>query len=97
MGLHLRAEKIKFEREYAFHPSRRWRFDFAIPDRKLAIEIEGLMWGEVGRHQRPEGYMSDCRKYNEAQLLGWVVLRFTHGMVESAEAIDTVKKWLAKK
>lgn len=27
--------------EYRFHPTRKWRFDFAIPHIKVAIEIEG--------------------------------------------------------
>lgn len=26
--------------EYRFHPSRDWRFDFAIPSRRVAIEVE---------------------------------------------------------
>ena len=59
------------EREYRFSPARRWRFDFAWPDIKLAVEIEGR-----GRHQTVVGYRSDCDKYNEAVRLGWRVLRF---------------------
>lgn len=27
--------------EYRFHPAREWRFDFAIPDCRVAIEVEG--------------------------------------------------------
>ena len=27
--------------EYRFHPAREWRFDFAIPERHVAIEVEG--------------------------------------------------------
>ena len=27
--------------EYRFHPKRRWRFDMAILEHKIAIEIEG--------------------------------------------------------
>tara|TARA_R110002126_G_scaffold288065_2_gene441348 strand:+ start:900 stop:1049 length:150 start_codon:yes stop_codon:yes gene_type:complete len=27
------------EAEYRFHPTRRWRFDFARPDKKLAVEV----------------------------------------------------------
>ena len=33
------------EEEYRFHPTRRWRFDFAYPELKLAIEIEGSVFG----------------------------------------------------
>lgn len=60
------------QEEYQFHPVRRWRFDFAWPERLIALEIEG--WG---RHQRFVGYRNDCEKYLEAALLGWTVLRLT--------------------
>jgi len=29
------------ETEYRFHPTRRWRFDMAFPDEKVALEVEG--------------------------------------------------------
>lgn len=29
-------------REWRFHPVRMWRFDFAWPDQKVALEIDGL-------------------------------------------------------
>lgn len=58
-------------RELRFHPTRRWRFDFAWPDQKLAVEIDGR-----GRHQTVTGVRGDCEKHNEAVRLGWRVLRF---------------------
>jgi len=68
---------------YHFHPSRKWEFDFAWPDQKLAVEIEGGIWIR-GRHNRGAGYEQDCEKYNQAVLLGWRVLRFTPEMVENS-------------
>lgn len=62
--------------EYRFHPQRRWRFDYAIPPWFIALEVEGGVW-TAGRHTRGAGYLGDCEKYNEAQLLGWIVLRCT--------------------
>ena len=44
--------------EYRFHPSRDWRFDFAIPSRRVAVEVEGGAFNG-GRHIRPEGYLRD--------------------------------------
>lgn len=67
----VRAPTLPPEREFRFHPERRWRFDFAWPSIKLAVEIEGR-----GRHQTVVGYRRDCEKYNEAARLGWRVLRF---------------------
>lgn len=71
------GEVVEPEFEYRFYPERKWRFDVAWPQYGVAIEWEGMVWGKGGRHQRPEGFAKDCEKYNEAALLGWVVLRYT--------------------
>lgn len=81
---HIMAYRLpKPEPEYVFHPTRKWRFDRAWPEFRLAVEIEGLMppWLQAGRHQRSGGYTGDCEKYNEATLLGWKVLRFTREQI----------------
>jgi hypothetical protein len=51
---------------------RRWEFDFALPDHRIAIEIEGA----GGRHQYMGGFSKDIVKYNAATAEGWRVLRF---------------------
>ncbi len=65
-------------REYAFAAElgRRFRFDFAWPDKKIYVEIEGGVWVS-GRHNRAYGFIRDAEKYNLATLLGWRGLRFT--------------------
>ena len=74
----------KCVREYKFDKKRGWRFDFAFPSVKVAIECEGLTY-TGGRHQRPEGYSNDCEKYNEAAIQDWKVFRFTQAfMMDSA-------------
>jgi len=78
------------KRERRFHPIRRWRFDFSWPEQMLAVEVEGGIYSG-GRHVRGKGYEQDCQKYNDACLLGWRVLRFTAGMIESGEAIDYLR------
>ena len=70
--------RLGFVQEYRFHPERRWRFDWADPERKVAIEIEGGVWTR-GRHVRPIGYERDAEKYNEAAIAGWIVLRYSTG------------------
>lgn len=77
------------EEEHRFHPVRRWRFDFAWPDQKVAVEIEGGVW-TGGRHTRGKGFEGDCVKYNTAQLMGWTVLRFTTGQVKDGYAISAI-------
>jgi len=79
-------------KEYRFHPTRKWLFDFAYPDQKIAIEVEGGTWVQ-GRHSRGSGFQADCEKYNTATLLGWKVLRFTRAMVEG-NATETIKQLL---
>ena len=76
-------------REYQFHPGRRWRFDYAWPDRMLGVEIEGGTWTR-GRHTRGKGFEADCEKYNAATLLGWRVLRYTAASVDDWSAAKEV-------
>lgn len=57
-------------REYQFHESRKWAFDFAFPSVKLAVEVEGKAHYHARRHKL------DCEKLNEALRMGWRVLRF---------------------
>lgn len=63
-------------KEYKFHPTRKWRFDYAFPEHKIAIEVEGGVWTS-GRHTRPQGFLGDMEKYNTATLMGWRVFRTT--------------------
>jgi hypothetical protein len=63
-------------REYRFHHKRLWRFDLAWPEIKLAIEIDGN-----GRHNTVAGMANDDEKLNEAQILGWHVLRFNAKLI----------------
>ncbi len=67
-------------REYKFAKPRRWAFDLAWEDRRLALEIDGGTWSG-GRHTRGGGFRNDCEKLNTAVLLGWRVLRFTGDML----------------
>jgi len=79
------------EREYRFHPTRRWKFDFCWPSKMVAVELEGGTW-TGGRHTRPVGFEKDCEKYNEAAIMGWKVLRFTANMVRSGEALTKTEQ-----
>jgi len=77
-------------REYRFHPSRRWRFDFAWPDYRIAVEVEGGVWSG-GRHGRGSGIVQDIEKGNAAVILGWQVLRATTNTVKSGAALKDLE------
>ena len=79
-------------REHKFHPTRRWRFDLAFLESKLAVEVEGGIW-TYGRHNRAISFIKDMEKYNEACLLGWNLLRFTTDMVKKGESIKIISKF----
>ena len=34
-----------FEKEHRFHDTRQWRLDFAWPEQKVAVEVEGKIYG----------------------------------------------------
>lgn len=92
-------------REYRFHPARRWRFDFAWPDLKLAVEVEGVTYFgknkngsmKLGRHQNGKGLTEDCIKYGEAMRLGWDVYRCTQQLVNDGSALSTIEILLKQK
>lgn len=67
---------LQMQEEYRFTQKRKWRFDWAVPEIKLAVEYEGLM-AKKSRHTTAKGYTGDTEKYNTAQSEGWRVLRYT--------------------
>lgn len=81
LKLCLRGLELGFVEELKFHPVRRWRFDLAVPELKLAIEYQGHgQTGKkkhVGGHASVTGLSGDCEKDFQAVLLGWRVLKFT--------------------
>jgi hypothetical protein len=80
----------EWEPEFRFHPVRKWRFDYAWPMFKVAVEIEGGIWVR-GAHVRGGHFLSDAEKYNNAGLLGWRVFRFTPRQLRSGEALTLMK------
>ena len=82
--------------EHRFDLKRRWRFDLAWPDLKVAVEIQGGEWVK-GRHVRGLGIKGDCEKMRAAQRQGWVVLPYAGAEVTSnphacaLEIVETLK------
>lgn len=98
LASHLRAYDIPFEREFQFHPVRKWRFDFLLAQpskngRRIAVEVDGSAHGG-GRHQRREGFQNDLIKLNRAQIMGYMVLRYTTQDVKNGVAIAEIQEAL---
>ena len=82
VDLRIKAAKLTpAQRECPFLTNRRFRFDFAWPHKKIALECEGAVW-VGGRHTRGTGFIKDCQKYNLAVLNGWKVMRYTPDMID---------------
>ena len=73
--------------EFRFHPVRRWRFDFAWPMHKVALEVNGGVWTQ-GRHTRGAGAIKDMEKQNAAAVLGWRMLYTTPSGLCSGATVD---------
>jgi hypothetical protein len=71
------ANKLELLTELKFHSVRKWRFDWALPGIKVAIEYEGLAFKKTG-HTTSEGYTANTEKYNAAAAMGWKILRYTY-------------------
>ena len=64
--------------EHRFDSVNRYRFDYAHLRMQIAVEIEGGIYTGTG-HAKTGTYLKDMRKYNLAQLKGWIVLRYAYG------------------
>jgi very-short-patch-repair endonuclease len=90
----LKGAGIPYEREYRFHPTRKWRADFGVPlGIDILIEVEGGTWIK-GRHTTGSGFAKDAEKYNAAAELGYRVLRYTPSMIEDGSALAQIKRVL---
>lgn len=80
-------------REYQFAPPRKWRADFAWPERRLLVECDGGTF-TGGRHVRGLGFERDAEKSNAANLAGWRVLHFNQRQITSGEALNQIERAL---
>lgn len=85
----------KSVRELQFNPLRRWRFDFAWPKSKVAVELAGGLF-VFGGHTRPMARIAEMDKKNSATLLHWKVLEFSNKHLEDRpmECLELLRKCL---
>jgi len=62
--------------------SRAWVADFAWPEARVIVEIQGGTWMKgVAGHSSGAGIRRDCEKAMAAQVSGWVFLPITRDML----------------
>lgn len=69
--------------EFRFLATRRLRFDYAFPEYRVAIELDGGQWikhGQIGGRHNSD---TDRAKLNEAAANGWLVFRFSNNQWQS--------------
>ncbi|HHP0484931.1 hypothetical protein LC147_11945 [Vibrio harveyi] len=93
-ALHARIQRQliglpKYEQEVMFHPTRKWRLDYAWSDLKIGLEVHGGTHKQ-GRHTRGIGFANDREKMNEAQLLGWIIIEV------ATDNIPQLRDWLLR-
>jgi hypothetical protein len=80
------------KREFVFHPTRLWRFDFCWPDKKIALEIQGQ-----GSHNTLSGMTKDYEKQHAAMQLGWQVIYCTANQLKDGSIYQVVLSFLGIK
>ena len=80
-------------RQFCFHPVRKWRSDFAFPDHRLLIEVDGGEWVN-GAHNRGAGAARDNEKDHAAIRMGYRVLHFTGSQVRLGYAAREIAEAL---
>ncbi len=70
--------------EYQFDPKRRYRFDFAHLDAKVAIEVQGGIYQPNLGHSSIAGIKRDCEKFSLAASQGWLVFPLTDNMIDDS-------------
>src|SRR6202030_1241693 len=82
-------------REFKFHPNRNWKADYAFG--RVLVERDGGLFGRgkacpvckrrrVGAHSSITQMKADREKDREAQILGYMILRFLPEQFDSGEA-----------
>ena len=89
-----RAKKIPTpEAEHRFHAVRKFRFDFAWPDARLALEVEGGVWSG-GAHGRGTGIVRDMAKATLAAEEGWRIIRVTPAGLATITTMESITRAL---
>lgn len=77
--------------EHRFAAPRKWRIDWAWPDQKVALEIQGGIFSR-GRHVRGGAMLKEWEKLNCGAGLGWRFLFCQPTELCHIRTIDEIEK-----
>jgi hypothetical protein len=77
--------------EHRFHPDRKWAFDAAWPNLRIAVEADGGIWINGG-HNRGAGIKRAWEKENEAHAMGWRILKFEPSELCLQTTVEIIKR-----
>lgn len=77
--------------EYRFDMIRMYRFDYAWPKYRLAMEVDGGIWTQ-GRHTRGAGKLADMEKLSLAAIGGWRILYVSPEQIRNGHALLLLAK-----
>ena len=92
--LMLRAKKLpRPVPEFRFHAVRKFRLDWAWPEHRVGLEVDGGVW-TGGAHGRGTGIVRDQEKTNLAAGEGWRILRCTPAKLATVETVEHIERAL---
>jgi very-short-patch-repair endonuclease len=77
-------------------PGRKFAFDFAWPEHRLAVEVQGGIWLRKGAHTSGQGVTRDCEKAALALLEGFRTLAVTGEQVRSGDALRWIERLIGR-
>lgn len=86
LEIQLKAAKIQVVGQHRPVQERKWTLDFAIPERKLGIEVQG------GVHRIRDKFRRDIEKRAELMLAGWRILEVDGDSIKDGRAFLWVER-----
>lgn len=77
--------------EHQFCASRKWRFDFAWVNQKVALEVQGGLF-TGGRHSRGPALLKEHEKLNTAACDGWRILYTIPQNLCMSETLEMIRE-----
>jgi hypothetical protein len=93
---HLAELGLQWTSEVAFHPTRKWRWDyvFLAQGRKYGVELQGGFYRGIGGHNSITGIQRDIDKQNAGVACGYWPLKFSTADVLKGASKSFIKEHL---